>query len=68
MREMGCELVFREEDAKIGGHWLRKVKKSLNQISVLEDLRVDCATQLLSDSARTWWDKVKEMRATKVLK
>ena len=52
MREMGCELVFREEDAKIGGHWLRKVKKSLNHISVLEDLRVDCATLLFSNSAR----------------
>jgi len=65
---MGCELFFREEDAKTSGHWLRKVKKSLNQISMLEDLRVDYATQLLSDSAWTWWDTVKEMRATEVLK
>jgi hypothetical protein len=27
MREMGCELYLGEQDAKIGGRWIRKVEK-----------------------------------------
>ena len=29
---------------------------------------MDCATQLLSDRAQTWWDIVKERRATETLR
>ena len=68
LRELGCEAFMGEEDAKIGGRWLRKIERSMDQIAVPAELRVDCATQLLSDRAQTWWDIVKERRATETLR
>jgi hypothetical protein len=37
------------------------------QIKIPHDLRVDCATQLLSDGAMTWWETVQLRRATETL-
>jgi len=68
LRELGCEAFMGEEDAEIAGRWLRKIERSIEQIVVLAELRVDCATQLLSDRAQTWWDIVKERRATETLR
>jgi hypothetical protein len=51
MREMGCELYMGEQDAEIAGRLIRKVEKTMIQISIPEGLRVNCATQLLSDSS-----------------
>jgi hypothetical protein len=53
MREMGCMTYDGEEDAEVVGHWLRKVKRVINQMQVPEELRVDCVTQLLVDSAHS---------------
>jgi hypothetical protein len=53
MREMGCE-----QDAKVAGRWIRKVEETVIQIKIPNDLRVDFGTQLLSDSAMTWWETV----------
>ena len=55
MREMGCEPYTGEQDAEIAGRWIRKVEKTMIQISIPEGLRVNCAAQLLSDRAMTWW-------------
>jgi len=55
---MGCEPYIGEQDAKIAGRWIRKVEKTVIQISIPEGLRVNCATQLLSDRAMTWWETV----------
>jgi len=68
LRELGCEAFMGEEDAKIAGRWLRKIKRSMDRIAVPAELRVDCATQLLSDRAQTRWDIVKERRATETLR
>jgi hypothetical protein len=57
MREMGCEPYMGEQDAE-AGRWIRKVEKTMIQISIPEGLRVNCATQLLSDRAMTWWETV----------
>jgi len=46
MREMGCEPYMGEQDAEIAGRWIRKVEKTMIQISILEGLRVNCAAQL----------------------
>jgi hypothetical protein len=46
---------------------MRKVEKTMIQISIPEGLRVNCATQLLSDRAMTWWETVQLRRATKTL-
>jgi hypothetical protein len=54
MREMGCEPYMREQDAEIAWRWIRKVEKTMIQISIPEGLRVNCATRLLSDRAMTW--------------
>jgi len=54
MREMGCMTYGGEEDAEVAGHWLRKVERVINQMQVPEELRVDCVTQLLVDSAHSW--------------
>jgi hypothetical protein len=37
-------------------------------MSVPAELRVDYATQLLSDRSQTWWDNVKERRAAETLR
>ena len=68
LRELGCEAFMGEEDAEIAGRWLRKIERSMDQIAVPAELRVDCATQLLSDRAQTWWDIVKERRAAETLR
>ena len=52
MREMGCEPYMGEQDAE-AGRWIRKVEKTMIQISIPKGLRVNCATQLLSDRAMT---------------
>ncbi|XP_052302021.1 uncharacterized protein LOC112323659 [Populus trichocarpa] len=67
MREMGCEPYMREQDAEITGRWIRKVEKTMIQISIPEGLRVNCATQLLSDRAMTWWETVQLRHATETL-
>jgi len=68
MREMSCITYRGEEDAELAGHWLRKVERVINQIQVLEELRVDCVTQLLVDSAHSWWETIKERRLEEVLR
>jgi hypothetical protein len=40
----------------------------MDQIVVSAELRVDCATLLLSNRAQTWWDIVKERRDAKTLR
>ncbi|KAL9400951.1 hypothetical protein Peur_004800 [Populus x canadensis] len=67
MREMGCEPYMGEQDAEIAGRWIRKVEKTMIQISIPEGLRVNCASQLLSDRAMTWWETVQLRRATETL-
>ena len=37
------------------------------QIKIPNDLRVDCATQLLSDGAMTWWETIQLRRAIETL-
>jgi hypothetical protein len=58
MRELGCDSFSGEPDAEIAGRWLRTIEDVMEQIRVTEDLRVNCATHLLSDKARSWWDIV----------
>ncbi|KAL9397429.1 hypothetical protein Peur_011682 [Populus x canadensis] len=57
---MGCMTYGGEEDVEVVGHWLRKVERVINQMQVLEELRVDCVTQLLVDSAHSWREKEQE--------
>jgi hypothetical protein len=63
MREMGCMTYRGEEDAEVAGHWLRKVERVINQMQVPEELRVDCVTQLLVESAHSWWETIRERRS-----
>jgi hypothetical protein len=67
MREMGCEPYSGEQNAEVAGRWIRKVEKTMIQIKIPHDLRVDCATQLLSDGVITWWETVQLRRATETL-
>ena len=67
MREMGCEPYSGEHNAEVAGKWIIKVEKTMIQITIPHDLRVDCATQLLSDGAMTWWETVQLRRATETL-
>jgi hypothetical protein len=68
MREMGCMTYRGEEDAKVARHWLRKVERVINQMQMPEKLRVDCLTQLLVDSAHSWWQTIIERRSREVLR
>jgi hypothetical protein len=67
IREMGCEPYSGEQNAEVAGRWIRKVEKTMIQIKIPHDLRVDCATQLLSNRAMTWWETVQLRRATETL-
>jgi hypothetical protein len=67
MREMGCEPYMGEQDAEIAGRWIRKVEKTMIQISIPKGLRVNYVTQLLSDRAMTWCEIVQLRRATETL-
>ena len=67
MREMGCEPYLGEQNAEVAGRWIRKVEKTMVQIKIPHDLRVDCATQLLSESVMTWWETIQLRRATEII-
>jgi len=67
MREMSCEPYSGEHNAEVAGRWIRKVEKTMIQIKIPHDLRVDCATQLLSKGAMTWWETVQLRRAIETL-
>jgi hypothetical protein len=64
---MRCTPNLGEEDTEISGQWLMKVKESLLEIPVLEDIRVNYVARLLFDEAQTWWAIVKEIRIREVL-
>ena len=68
MREMGCMTYSGEEDAEIAGHWLRKVERVIDQMHVPKETRVDCVTQLLTESAHSWWETIRERRAGEELR
>ena len=68
MQEMGYTTYSGEEDTEVVGHWLRKVEKVIDQMQVSEETQVDCVTQLLTDSARCWWETIRERRAGEELK
>ena len=59
MHKMGCTTYSGEEDAKVAGHWLRKVERVIDQLHVPEETRVDCVTQLLIESAHSWWETIR---------
>nr|XP_034898788.1 uncharacterized protein LOC118037019 [Populus alba] len=65
---MGCMTYRGKEDAKVTGHWLRKVERVINQMQVPEELRVDCVTQLLIESVHSWWETIRERRSSEVLR
>jgi hypothetical protein len=67
IREMGYEPYSSEQNVEVAGRWIRKVEKTMIQIKIPHDLRVDCTTQLLSDDAMTWWETVQLRRATETL-
>jgi N-glycosylase/DNA lyase len=67
MKEMGCEPYSSAQDVEVAGRWIRKVEKTMIQIKIPHDLRVDCATQLLSDSAMTWWETIQLRKAIETL-
>jgi hypothetical protein len=67
MQEMGCQPYFGEHDVEIAGRWIRKIEKTTIQINIPEGLRVNNATQLLSDWAITWWETIQLRRATETL-
>jgi len=60
---MGCTTYSGEEDAEVAGHWLRKVERVIDQMQVPEETRVDCVTQLLTESAHSWWETIRGRRA-----
>jgi len=49
-----------KKNAEIAEYWLRKVEQSLTQIPILENVQVSCVTQMLSNSACSWWAMVRE--------
>jgi hypothetical protein len=51
----------------VAGRWIQKVEKTVIQIKIPHDLRVNYATQLLSDGAMTWWETIQLRRATETL-
>jgi hypothetical protein len=68
MHEMGCTTYSGEEDTEVAGHWLRKIKRVIDQMQVPEETRVDCVTQLLTESAHFWWETISERRAREELR
>ena len=56
-REIGCEPYIGKQDIEIVGRWIRKMKETMIQIKIPENLHVNCATQLLSNRSMTWWER-----------
>ena len=58
IREMSCEPYLGEQDAEVARRWIRMVEKTMIQIKIPHDMRVDCATQVLLDGSMTWWETI----------
>ena len=56
MREMGCGTFSRVEDAEVVGHWMCKIERVIKQMQILEETKVDYASQLLTESVHSWWE------------
>jgi hypothetical protein len=61
MQEMGCT-TYSGEDVEVVRHLLRKVERVIDQIQMPEETRVDCVTQLLTESSHSWWETMRERR------
>jgi hypothetical protein len=44
------------------------VERVINQMEVPEELRVDCVTHLLVESAHSWWETIRERISGEVLR
>jgi hypothetical protein len=64
LRQMGYKPFLGDQHAEIAGRWIKKVEKTLVWIMILDELRVDHATQLLSDRAQSWWETLQSRRPT----
>ena len=64
---MSCEPYLGEQDAEVARRWIRMVEKTMIQIKIPHDLRVDCATQLLSNGVMAWWEIVQLSKAIETL-
>jgi hypothetical protein len=53
MREIGCVTFLGEEDVEIARHWLRNVERVMTQMPMPKESRVDCAVQMLVESAHS---------------
>jgi hypothetical protein len=48
-----CVSYLGEEYVEVVGHWLRKEKKVISQISIPRELYVNCVTHLLIESVHS---------------
>ena len=62
MRELRCEPFLGEPDVEIAGRWLRIIDDTLDQMQVVEGLRVNCTAHLLLNRMWSWWDTVRSRR------
>lgn len=53
MREMDYELYSGKQDIKVYEHWLRKIERTINQLAILNDIRMDYAIPFLLDNPQT---------------
>lgn len=53
MKKFICVSYLGEEYVEVAGHWLRKEKKVIFQISIPRELYVNCVTHLLIESVHS---------------
>uniref|UniRef100_A0A6N2NCS8 Retrotransposon gag domain-containing protein n=1 Tax=Salix viminalis TaxID=40686 RepID=A0A6N2NCS8_SALVM len=68
IRVVAARMAAGEEDAKIAGHWMRKVERVIEQMGIPEETKVDCVSQLLTESAHSWWETIRGRRVGEVLR
>lgn len=61
---MECEPFMGDHDVEVASRWFRKIEKTLIQIKVPDELKVDSTSQLLIDRAQSWQETLQSRKTT----
>ena len=53
-----------EPNAEVPEHWLRRMKRILVGLDILEEIRVSLVTYMLVNKADFWWESMKRVYDT----
>ena len=57
----------KQPNAEVAKHWLRRMKRILVELNILEEKRVSLAAYMLVNKANFWWESMKRVYDTEMM-